>query len=111
MMEPAVIVLLIFLVAVYILGMGLSISDDTKESSWEWISYKDSYGTRSWYRDATPKDMWRAIIWPLRMLRCIFWSMLDMINSLVQYPLLIVGIKYKESNLDREIRIFLGRRL
>lgn len=93
--------------AIYIFGICMSISDSTSDSSWEYLSYKGSYGMRTWHNDATPKDMWLALAWPFRLINMIVWGALDCVNSLLQYPLLLVGVKYKDSNLDRKIRMYL----
>lgn len=58
-------------------------------------------------RNATPKDMWYAVLWPIRVPGYVLFGLLDTLNSLIQFPLLLIGIRYKDSNLDRKIRMYL----
>lgn len=93
---------------IYIMGIGVAISDRT-------TSYKNRYDIHSTgkydplkvTRNPEPKDMWMAIIWPLKFIWCAVWGTLDALNSLIQYPLLLLGVRYKGSKMDWKIRNFL----
>jgi len=97
MMEYIYVITLI--VTIYLIGCGVSISNST--TSYHCKTDFSSVDTK--YRDARPKDAWVAIIWPLRVIIGSIWLILSIINDLVCYPLLLLGITYKDTKLYKII--------
>ena len=96
--------------AIYIIGICVSINDSITHYEYKYLSYKGSYGSQSYYTNATPRDMWKALVWPFRAVHFIFWGFLEALHDLTQYPLLIVGVEYKDTNLERKISSFLSKK-
>lgn len=84
---------------VYIIGLGISISSSTTSHHCR----DDFSGVDTTYRDAEPKDAWLSLIWPLRVIRGFIWLTIAIVNDVVCYPLLLLGFKYKNTNLYKKI--------
>ncbi|RLC16452.1 MAG: hypothetical protein DRI24_08405 [Deltaproteobacteria bacterium] len=109
-MTAALLFVIILMAVIYIIGICMSIRKSVTHYEWKYLSYTGMHGYQTYYKNATPRNMWRALMWPFRTINFMFWTFLDILHDLIQYPLLIVGIKYKDSNLDRKIRRFLNIR-
>lgn len=94
---------------IYVFGVIASINWDTTEYEYKYVSYKDKHTSIESNRDATTKDMWLALVWPLRIIKFVFFITLELLNDLMQYPLLLIGIKYKGSKIDRKIKLYVER--
>lgn len=59
--------------------------------------------TSNSHREATPKDVWVALAWPLffglEFIRCL----MQLLNDLLCYLLLMFGIKYKKTRMYKLI--------
>jgi len=88
--------LLVILLAVYIIGIFADVAIETDIN----IKIHDSSFlpyTTSDKRDATTKDVYWALIWPLRLIWSVFWAILWIINDMLVVVFLLVGFKYKNT--------------
>ena len=87
------------LIIIYVIGFAISITNSTTSYHCrDDFSYVDTET-----RNAEPKDAWLALLWPLKGILSILFAVLDCINSLIQYPLLLLGIRYKDTKLSKWI--------
>jgi hypothetical protein len=100
---------------VWLVGFCMSIGEstitDTKYHPPDTDSFWDTGWTTTTRRDAATRDMWYAIWWPLRFVWTIFWIFVYCMNSIVQYPLLLVFIKYKKTKMFKNIDDFCDKRI
>jgi hypothetical protein len=95
---------------VYLIGIYASVDCDTMEN----VEHHDGgflnmgYTTSS-NRDATPKDIRLALIWPLRGLWWFIRTTLWLVNEdVIHYIGLIFGFNYRDTNICRKISRFLN---
>lgn len=110
-MGPDIMAIILIVLIVYILGIGFCIHDRTLRFEHRSTSYEPGEHCFAYHTNAEPSDMWMGVIWPIRLLWLLFWLFLLSCNYVIQYPLLLVGIRYRDTNLDRRIRSFLDRRI
>jgi len=90
---------LFFFIIIYGIGIVWIISERT-------TSYhcSDDYSSvSSRHRATTTKDMWIAVLWPLTALIVVPLRILGLINILMHYVLLLLGINYKDTYLSKKI--------
>jgi len=94
--------MLCLIIAIYGIGFAISISESTTV-----YHCRDDFSAVDTYtKDAETSDVWLALIWPLALSFNTVLFILYLLNALIQYPLLLIGIKYKNSRLDNIIRKF-----
>jgi len=88
------------LVVIYIIGFAISVADSTAGLHCR----DDFYSVDTHSRDAEPRDVWRALVWPIMAVFKVFRALMGIFNAVIQYPILLIGYKYKDTTLDRVIR-------
>jgi hypothetical protein len=89
----------IIVIGIYVIGFAASISKSTTY----YKCRENSFNIDTISRDATSKDAWLAIIWPIRGCYALFWILISIVNTLIIYPLLLIGFNYKSTNLYKKI--------
>jgi hypothetical protein len=54
-------------------------------------------------RDATTKDLWIGLCWPLLLIKLILKLVVGLLNTLLIILCLLVGFKYKNTNMYKNL--------
>lgn len=94
----------IFLIIGYVVGILTYVFSETMTNvkSHEGGFLNIGYTTHD-NRNATTKDMWKGLIWPILFLWWFVKAIILILNTLMGLFLLIIGIKYNNSNLYKII--------
>lgn len=86
-------------IATYIIGIGVYLIEVTAECS----VADDFTDVHINSREATTKDVWLALIWPILLLKLLLIGIVLIINELMVLVLLLVGFKYKNTYMYKNI--------
>lgn len=89
----------VVMIIAYIIGFAITISCRTTDHKCS----EDSFEVMTIHRDANTKDAWMALIWPLFALYKLFCAILYILNNIVHYTLLLVGIHYENTKLYKKL--------
>lgn len=92
--------LLAWSVIAYIIGFAITILYITTEYKRD----EDSFKVRTTDRKANTRDAWIAFIWPLIGLYKLFCIVLYILNDIVHYTLLLIGIHYENTKLYKKLK-------
>lgn len=87
--------------AIYVIGFVATLDVDT--TIYDWNSNHTTY----YNRKATSKDVWKAIIWPIRLTIFIAKFILQIIHNAFSILLLLFFIPYRYNNVYTKIDKFL----
>jgi len=83
----------IWAIFIYCGGISIFINNRTGHSEFHMPAGKGDWITE--HRSPTPKDAWLSLCWPLFSLWIVCKMIIFFLNSLVAFPLLLIGINIK----------------
>ncbi len=93
-----------FVLGIYVIGIMI----DYNTSRYHNYEYHEGgflnmgYSTHD-IRDGTPKDVWWALIWPIKVVWYVVLSLLSISHDIITFLFLMFGFKYKETKLHKKI--------
>ncbi len=93
----------IWAIFIYCAGISIFIRNRTGHSEFHMPPGKGYWTTE--HRSPAPKDAWLSLCWPLFSLWFVCRMIISLINSLAVFPLLLVGIQYKDSRMYKWFKL------